>query len=543
MLTSATIDITAYTNTTETSSAKSNNDKSSGFGDVFDNVNKAFNSEKSNSAISDTKNQSEQKVQQKDSSSTSDKKVETEDKTIENKIKNTETKTETEKVQDKDGQNTTAEDSQETDSTNEVSDKSQSDVKQTDAEIINQPTILTNNLLEILENTVSTTLTSTLNTGNDLKGQADAAVADQVIATEGQLENVTNLNTDLTKLTQNLTNGIANQASGNKVAANAKLNSNAEALQQNIQPQGLDQQAVATDSSNQIKIDAEAVTKETNPILVAVQANVKIDENTNASDKDALSKTALTQDMIDKTNARITGIDTNSSSSANSNNLFGKQNAQEQAIKFYLEGNTKSPSKTVINTELPNISDTTSQLNFSKTLDAVQPQETKEISQSDILAQINKQIDGLKDAGTTKVTIILRPENLGKISLELVNSKEGLTAKMTTENSQVKELLDKSLNSLKDTLGSQGVSVNNVSVKLNETQKQDTAFSFNEQTNQQQQQNSNNHNQTNGSEFSFDKEMNSATEAETETVETSANIGSESSVSIDSSTGKVDYKV
>jgi len=524
MLTSATIDITAYTNATDTSSAKSHSDKSSGFGDVFDNVNKAFNSDNSSkSTISDTKTQSEQKVQQKDSSSTPEKKVE--DKTDKQDLK----------AKDKVEETTKAEDTQETDTTNEVSDDTQSDVKQTEAEVTNQPTILTNNLLEILENTVSANIATPLNTGNDLKGKVDAAIADQAIATEDQIQNVTNLNTGLEKLAQNLTNGITNQV---------PKRGNTAIEQGNIQPQNeqvQNQQAVTTDSSNQIKVDAEAVA----PIMVAVEANVKIDENTNASDKDALGKTALTQDMIDKTNARITGIDTNSANSKNSNNLFGKQNAQEQAIKFSLEGNAKNSNanKSAANIELPNIADTTSQLNFSKTLEAAQPEAPKEISQSDILAQINKQIDGLKDSGTTKVTIILRPENLGKINLELVQSKEGLTAKMTTDSPQVKELLDKSLNSLKDTLGSQGVSVNTVSVKLNETQKQDTAFSFNEQTNQQQQQNSNNNNQANGSEFTFDKEMNSATEAETEITETSATTESESSVSINSNSGKVDYKV
>ena len=92
---------------------------------------------------------------------------------------------------------------------------------------------------------------------------------------------------------------------------------------------------------------------------------------------------------------------------------------------------------------------------------------------------------------TSKVTIVLRPESLGKISIELVNGKGGLTAQMTTDNPQVKEVLDKNLDGLKNSLGNQGVNVNNVSVKVTETQKQDNTFSFdtNEQGNKQPQDN------------------------------------------------------
>jgi flagellar hook-length control protein FliK len=75
--------------------------------------------------------------------------------------------------------------------------------------------------------------------------------------------------------------------------------------------------------------------------------------------------------------------------------------------------------------------------------------------------------------------MILKPESLGRITLELVNSKEGLTAKMMTESSQVKELLDKSLDGLKNTLSSQGINVNNVEVKVSQLDNSsNTSFSM-----------------------------------------------------------------
>jgi len=548
MVTSATIDISKYTSTADTSNAKSHNDKSSDFNDIFNTVNKAFTPEKSSTSnASDTKSakSTEEKTKKTNSSDNSDKKIDdsnkkTEDKKVDDKPKDKEVN---EKTTDTDTKNKTTEtdepkktedssDTKDTETSNEVQPTADKTVLDT------QPTVITNNIIEALENAVSAIATPAEGS-NTADNSSVTATNEQ--PTQGIAAGVA---TDLSKITQNLTNNITNQVANNKVSTQIQQPASSQIKQQGPQAQDLKQeapQAAATDTSNQIKVDAEAVV----PVVIAANVNIKTETNTTTKENtNDASKTAITQDMLDKTNAKVVSVDTNSSNS--NNNLLNKQNAQEQAIKFSLESNSKpeSASKSIANTELPGVTDVTSQLGFTKTLDGVQPQATKEISHSDILNQINKQLDVLKEDTTSKVTIILKPENLGKISVELVNGKEGLTAKMTTDNAQVKELLDKSLNSLKDNLGNQGVSVNNVSVKLNETQKQDNMFSFNEQTNQQQQQNSQNPKQAEGNESSFDKEINSATEAEAELAEASATpTGTESSISISSNLGKVDYKV
>ena len=46
-----------------------------------------------------------------------------------------------------------------------------------------------------------------------------------------------------------------------------------------------------------------------------------------------------------------------------------------------------------------------------------------------------------------------------------MNSKDGIVAKMTTDNQQVKELFDKNVEALKNNLSSQGVNVNNIKVE------------------------------------------------------------------------------
>ena len=219
-------------------------------------------------------------------------------------------------------------------------------------------------------------------------------------------------------------------------------------------------------------------------------SDVTLNTDAKQNVKDMLDKTSLTQEMLDKTNAKVVNVTTPSSSGSNSNpnpdNLLNQ--AQEQVIKLSVQNaNNLNQSLNVAAT-----ADTLTQPSFDKTLNNinVQAQGSKELTNTDVLSQINSKINNLSEE-TSKVTIVLRPESLGKISIELVNGKGGLTAQMTTDNPQVKEVLDKNLDGLKNSLGNQGVNVNNVSVKVTETQKQDNTFSFdtNEQGNKQPQDN------------------------------------------------------
>lgn len=313
--------------------------------------------------------------------------------------------------------------------------------------------------------------------------------------------------------------------------------SNLKIEPQNTTPQAT--QATPTEAVTAQDSNVQTPVIAANTELVAAEANLNPAANaTNIKQDtlDALNKTSLTQDIVDGTNAKVVSVSTSTSSdSSNSNNLLNKQNAEEQAIKLSLQ-------PTVDTNNLQTGTDTNVQ-NFSKTLETAQTQThqqahvPKELSKTEIMAQINNQLNKMgAEEGTTKINIILKPENLGKINLELITTKEGLTAKMTTDNPQVKELLDKSLDSLKESLGSQGVNVNNVTVKVQETTKQDTMFAFDGQQGHKNQETPDNKN-TSGSEFSSSEEFEDTSEI-TETL-----IEPERSVSMSTHSGQVDYKV
>lgn len=157
----------------------------------------------------------------------------------------------------------------------------------------------------------------------------------------------------------------------------------------------------------------------------------------------------------------IESVEAETPDSGEGSDLMKNQTAEEQGIKASLQvdadfadvkGEVK-PTSTV-----SNVKSTTN---------------TAEANPSKILEQISKQMENLQNG--SKVNIILNPESIGKVSVQLINTKEGLSAQFTVASQEARNLIMKGIDGLKDTLLSHGVNVDNVSVKLNETQ--DTEYS------------------------------------------------------------------
>lgn len=88
------------------------------------------------------------------------------------------------------------------------------------------------------------------------------------------------------------------------------------------------------------------------------------------------------------------------------------------------------------------------------------------ISKEDVLAQIHSKLQMMNSTSNAKLTMVLNPESLGKVSIQLINTKDGLTAELQVASQSVKDILDSNLSNLKDTLSAQGVQVNDMSVKV-----------------------------------------------------------------------------
>ena len=62
--------------------------------------------------------------------------------------------------------------------------------------------------------------------------------------------------------------------------------------------------------------------------------------------------------------------------------------------------------------------------------------------------------------------IHLKPDSLGRLSLKIIHERGEILAKITTENQQVKEILESNMQMLKDALEESGFNVQSLSVSV-----------------------------------------------------------------------------
>jgi flagellar hook-length control protein FliK len=81
----------------------------------------------------------------------------------------------------------------------------------------------------------------------------------------------------------------------------------------------------------------------------------------------------------------------------------------------------------------------------------------------------------LKD-GKSEMSMQLKPDNLGKLSFEVVSEKGIMIAKFTAESYQVKEIIESNLPALKDAMESKGLNVQGFSVSVDDKRERSTSY-------------------------------------------------------------------
>lgn len=159
------------------------------------------------------------------------------------------------------------------------------------------------------------------------------------------------------------------------------------------------------------------------------------------------------EDTLKELNIESIEVET-SNDDASSDDFMQNQTPEEHGIKAML--NTQADFAE-IKTDMQASAQTT--------------QKTSQVSQTTsdkIIEQISKQMENLQNG--SRVNLIMNPESLGKVSIQLINTEEGLSAQFTVATQDAKNLIMKGLDGLKETLLAHGVNVDNVTVKLNEAQ-------------------------------------------------------------------------
>ncbi len=159
------------------------------------------------------------------------------------------------------------------------------------------------------------------------------------------------------------------------------------------------------------------------------------------------------EDTLKELNIESIEVET-SNDDASSDDFMQNQTPEEHGIKAML--NTQSDF---------------AEIKAETQASAQTTQKTSQVSQTTsdkIIEQISKQMENLQNG--SRVSLIMNPERLGKVSIQLINTEEGLSAQFTVATQDAKNLIMKGLDGLKETLLAHGVNVDNVTVKLNEAQ-------------------------------------------------------------------------
>lgn len=259
---------------------------------------------------------------------------------------------------------------------------------------------------------------------------------------------------------------------------------------------------------------------------------------------DKLSETINNQDS----KPVITNIEVNNDSSKTNSDDKSQNQNQKQAQQELKPNINQTQTISADENNLQKI-DIQKTSQFDKILNTKQTQTLE----NSVLNQLKDKIS-TDAAGKSQVNIILKPENLGKVNINLVTQNGVLTAQITAENSQVKDILNKGLETLRQNMAEQGINVGKMVVNVQEPQSsnQNTHSDNNSKNFEQANSNTSNMNhqsdKQNNSEYSssasldnelyeFDEEIENENEKETGE---SKILAGQSSVN---TTGRVDYKV
>lgn len=124
--------------------------------------------------------------------------------------------------------------------------------------------------------------------------------------------------------------------------------------------------------------------------------------------------------------------------------------------------------------------------NNTKVFNATLPktQVLRNINQTDVVNQIMETMKTSIKPGVSEVKIILKPEELGDISLKIATQNGVVTAQFTAESQRVKEIIEANFNQLRDMLSEQGVNIGALEVNVSsDGEGQNQEFNMFEDTN------------------------------------------------------------
>ena len=212
--------------------------------------------------------------------------------------------------------------------------------------------------------------------------------------------------------------------------------------------------SVSADTKNQDKLFADSRN-------VSVQTNIE-----KGTGEVNVQKQIAEQKILNDINLNIEKISVESSGAKSVPPSKASVSASEQVVKMSIESAEKAAAKTASDPAQITTQQGAKTANTQNTSAPQLASAPKELNKNDLLNQIGAKFEQIKSGMNSKITMTLRPVELGRLTIEISQGSKGVAATFVAQNQQVKELLEKNLEALRQQLAGSGVNVQNINVKV-----------------------------------------------------------------------------
>lgn len=153
---------------------------------------------------------------------------------------------------------------------------------------------------------------------------------------------------------------------------------------------------------------------------------------------------------------------------------LAEMDAEVTSVKIDTNTQTEAKGFDFNSSTFSNLNSHITKLSLNKTADFSKMMGEKIAQEQQVLNQVKENGINQLGKGSSSVNIVLRPEHLGKVNINIISNNGTVSAQFTAHSQQAADALSKNIETLKQNLLEQGIKVSDVSVKVQETAQSET---------------------------------------------------------------------
>ena len=244
-----------------------------------------------------------------------------------------------------------------------------------------------------------------------------------------------------------------------EVQASLNQNTNQEQNQQNLKSNETYETQIDLVDFSQNDLDFEEIKLQANTSKEVQVKDVEVKNIDIENVEENLQKTIAINEMLDEmmVEVDIKTIPTQSGALSVADEIAKLAMGETNSLNSISSTNGSVTYDSVgVNALIKNVA------NLSKTAPA---QNLNTPSMEDVLNQVANKVSQLKDTNSQKLTMVLRPNDLGRLQIELTSNQQGLTTQIMAQNEDVRAYIERNIDSLRQQLSDAGVNVNSIQIK------------------------------------------------------------------------------